>query len=355
MMCLRGWFMQLAVHEADGAQARQDVSHLQSELAAARREVAMYRGLAQCLAQFSVSFDESQRSLGSIATSLQAERDAAQRAATISLETRTAVKEIADELTELSTQSAATARDVDDLHGAGKQISELIEFIQHISMQTHLLSMNAAVEAARAGDEGRGFAVVAKEIQALAAQTDKATKEIVPLIKQIQHDTGTVKASVDNLSRRSQAYSERGTRMADSMNQSHALAQQMENSISTASLQSFVEVVKLDHLIFKFGVYRVMFGLSSATMHDLSDHTNCRLGKWYYHGEGKTLASKLPGYREIEAPHKATHARAKEALTLFHAGQIREAVRAVMQMENDSQRIIAALDRMSASAEAGRR
>jgi len=347
--------MQLAVHDVDSAPARLDVSHLQSELAAARREVAMYRGLAQCLAQFSVSFNESQRSLGAIAGNLQAERDAAQRAAAVSLEARTAVKEIADELTGLSMQSAATARDVDDLHGAGKQISDLIEFIQNISMQTHLLSMNAAVEAARAGDEGRGFAVVAKEIQALAAKTDKATKEIVPLIKQIQHDTGTVKASVDNLSLRSQAYSERGTQMADSMNQSHALAQQMESAISKASLRSFVEVVKLDHLIFKFSVYKVMFGLSSDTMHDLSDHTSCRLGKWYYHGEGKMLASRLPGYREVEGPHKATHARAKEALTLFHAGQIREAVRAVMQMEADSQRVIAALDRMAASSDASRR
>ncbi|MFT4100075.1 MAG: methyl-accepting chemotaxis protein [Burkholderiaceae bacterium] len=347
--------MQWAVRESNDVDARQDeVASLRSELDAARREIAMYRGLAQCLAQFGVTFDESQRSLGSIAGMLQSERDAARRACAASLDARAAVKQIADELIELSTRSAATARDVDDLHGAGKLISELIEFIQNISMQTHLLSMNAAVEAARAGDEGRGFAVVAKEIQVLAAKTDKATKEIVPLIKRIQHDTGNVKASVDGLSRRSREFSERGAQTAESMNQSHALAQRMESAICTTSLRSFVEVVKLDHLIFKFGVYKVMFGLSDQTTDALSDHTSCRLGKWYYQGDGRSLSGKA-GHRELESPHKAVHAHARQALALFHAGRIRDAIRAVMQMESESQRVVAALDRLAGQPEPRRK
>lgn len=307
----------------------------------------MYRALGQCLAQFSVSFSESQQSMAAMAADMQSERDTAKLAASVSVQARNTVSDIAGNLQALSQQSATTVTNVDVLHRQSKKISDIIEFIQQISAQTHLLSMNAAVEAARAGDHGRGFAVVAKEVQALSSKTDQATKEIIPLVKSIQSEATSVKQRVDVLSSQSLAFSSEGESMATNMGQSLDLAQQMESAISASALRTFIELAKLDHLIFKFEIYKVFFGLSQKTAGDLAAHTNCRLGKWYYEGEGRTLYANQPGYREIEAPHKEVHSFGKEALASLAAGNLRSAVHSVAQMEKASLRVVNGLEKMA--------
>ncbi|WP_414691692.1 CZB domain-containing protein [Novimethylophilus sp.] len=129
------------------------------------------------------------------------------------------------------------------------------------------------------------------------------------------------------------------------------IAHELEGAISVSSLRSFIEVAKVDHLIFKFEVYKIFMGVSDKQSSDFASHTGCRLGKWYYEGEGKQCFSKLSGYKEVENPHINVHRHGKDALDHFYSGNLELAIDELGNMETASMQVLEQLDHIALSGE----
>ncbi len=344
--------------EAENRQLRSQLEALMRDKAELEEKNRSLRGegdflldVVANLERFGQSFVESQRSLGGLATRLREEKQGAVEAAGISANTRGSISSISGNLRSLSQDSHASAERVDGLQARAGQIGGIVSLIKDIADQTNLLALNAAIEAARAGEQGRGFAVVADEVRKLAERTANATSEISQLVSAIQQETQEARDAMENLATQAARFSEQGAGATESMQVMLDLSQRMEGAIAASSLRSFVELAKVDHLIYKFEVYRVLLGQSDKQADAFDSHTACRLGKWYYEGEGVACYSRLPGYREMENPHMLVHKHGVEAIRLYREGQRDAAVKAVEKMESASMEVLKSLERMAHTGE----
>ena len=323
----------------------------EQEAAQCRQKAEKLEGLVRNLQVFGQSLGDVQTSLAKLATTMQEERDRSVDAQGVSQTSRDAVDRIVVNLGAMANNSQSAAKQIGELDARAQEISSIVNLIKEVADQTNLLALNAAIEAARAGEQGRGFAVVADEVRKLAERTAKATSEITTLVAQIRVDSTSSRDQMNSLAEQSAKFSEQGQTAAESMRQLLTLSSSMEQAITGSALRGFCELAKVDHLIYKFRIYKVLFGLTDETESQFASHTACRLGKWYYEGEGKTIFSRLSGYRELETPHKRVHDSALNALRAHADQNVQLTLEEVSSMERESLAVLEGLERLATSAE----
>ncbi len=184
------------------AQTSEQVSASAVELQANSAQMAA--GAEEVAAQavtVATAGEEMSATSGDIAQNCQMASEGSQQASAAAVSGVQVVDETIKVMNSIAERVMSSAKAVESLGSRSDQIGQIVGTIEDIADQTNLLALNAAIEAARAGEQGRGFAVVADEVRALAERTTRATREIGEMIKAIQQETkGAVIAMEEGVS-----------------------------------------------------------------------------------------------------------------------------------------------------------
>jgi len=274
------------------------------------------------LSQLSVKVTESlsiiQDNLHQNIHNLKEVTQATTNAASLAHNSRQTISVIINELNILTEKVGDNNIAINHITARANEINSIIQLITDIADQTNLLALNAAIEAARAGEHGRGFAVVADEVRKLAERTHKATQEISLSITSLQQDMSDIQTSAEEMNKGVERSTSNIITFEDTLIQLNEGSSKIVTSSHAMENSSFIISAKIDHILYKARAYN---GIMTCN-HKLSplDSHQCGLGKWY-DGEGKERFGKAKSYDLMKIPHTAIHQKANQNITYIDQGE----------------------------------
>ena len=350
------WFNRklIAAHEVEIKKYRQEVDELSATIksmrdrdsrgdelhAVATRNSIMVELLSTRLVNIIPMLESVQTSMRALNESISLDKRVFQEGATAANFGETAAQAFVDGVTTISDRASGISTNVHTLNQKAGDVKNILGIIEGIAKQTNLLSLNAAIEAARAGDAGRGFAVVADEVKKLADKSATSSKEIRDIITSVNEGVAIAATDIGGLSVSSNDLSHLGGEVLEALtNLSNSLTHSGD-AISATFHQSWVELLKIDHVIFRFKVYENL--LKRGCDFECKDHTECRLGKWYYSADDTGEA-----FRNIEEPHVRFHKFACDSCNAAALDDWKTANDLLDQMDKAGIEVMYALDKYS--------